>query len=372
MTSRPRKKRPLTIRYGSGSYRPAPNGRGYDCTLTLGGIRHRLRVPDEPAARAWIDSHTAAPSRHPLTSHQLLDARAALALLPPGASLLELARAHLAHTEIQTTTTLHSAIQLYLRARAPHLRSHTLVGYRQLLTRLSRTLPSDALLSSLDSNTIATLLNGVSPHTRNTCLRAWSAFFNWCISQQLRQLNPCARLQLARAPEPPKGILTPDQVRTLLHTTQVRAPHLLPYLPLAFFTGIRPTELQRLQPHHFHPEYILLDGAATKTATVRTIPISANLHQWLLRYPPRYPLQTLSRKHHYLAIKKLSQASDLPTWPKNCARHSYATYRYELTRDAHLVASELGHTGTAIFIRHYRALAHPGTGTTYFNILPTN
>jgi hypothetical protein len=49
-------------------------------------------------------------------------------------------------------------------------------------------------------------------------------------------------------------------------------------------------------------------------------------------------------------------------------RHSYA---YDLTRDAPLVASEMGHHGTDIFFRHYRGLVTPGDGAKFFGILPT-
>ena len=52
-------------------------------------------------------------------------------------------------------------------------------------------------------------------------------------------------------------------------------------------------------------------------------------------------------------------------------RHSYASYAYDLTRDAALVASEMGHRGTDIFFRHYRGLVTPGDGARYFNLLPT-
>ena len=39
-------------------------------------------------------------------------------------------------------------------------------------------------------------------------------------------------------------------------------------------------------------------------------------------------------------------------------RHSYATYLYEKTNDANLVAKELGHRqGINVFLDHYRGLA---------------
>ena len=57
-------------------------------------------------------------------------------------------------------------------------------------------------------------------------------------------------------------------------------------------------------------------------------------------------------------------------WPQDVARHSYASYAYEECKDAVRVASEMGHAGTEVFFRHYRALAAPGSSAEYFAILP--
>jgi hypothetical protein len=51
-------------------------------------------------------------------------------------------------------------------------------------------------------------------------------------------------------------------------------------------------------------------------------------------------------------------------------RHSFATYAYEMTKNAAHVAAEMGHQGTDVFFRHYRAMARPGDGTEFFKIEP--
>jgi len=43
---------------------------------------------------------------------------------------------------------------------------------------------------------------------------------------------------------------------------------------------------------------------------------------------------------------------------------------YELTKNAAAVAADMGHHGTDIFFKHYRALAHPGDGEKWFAINP--
>lgn len=91
---RPVQKKAVSTPYGRGCYGPAPNGRGFDCSISARGFRVRARIPDEMSARAWIDAQETALKldRPPLSRAQLLDAQDALAELPPGATLLEAAR----------------------------------------------------------------------------------------------------------------------------------------------------------------------------------------------------------------------------------------------------------------------------------------
>jgi len=87
-----RKPKSKSTHYGKGQYRPAPNGRGFDCRITIRGKRHESRQPDERAARVWLDAATAdTPLARPLTRAQMLDAQEALAKLPTGITLSKLA-----------------------------------------------------------------------------------------------------------------------------------------------------------------------------------------------------------------------------------------------------------------------------------------
>jgi integrase len=177
----------------------------------------------------------------------------------------------------------------------------------------------------------------------------------------------------------PRGSLTVPQTAAILRRAEAGRTELIPYLALALFAGIRPGELTRLRPERIGTEWIVIDGKIAKTADHRTIPIRANLRAWLDAYPPSNPIPPLSQKHLYGAIRALCRetltepdtASRIQSWPPDCMRHSYASYAYDLTRDAALVASEMGHRGTDIFFRHYRGLVQPGDGANFFGIAPT-
>lgn len=382
-----KKDKPRPVRYGPGHYSPAPNGRGFDCSVSLGGERLRARMPDEASARAWIDATeaSAADSLPPLTRAQLIDARHALSLLPGGATLADAARAWVsANSAPASCETLGACAARYLAVRGGSLRPSTRASYVQFLGRLRRGLPDGLPVSGVTPRGIESVLAGLTPHNRNNALRVWSAFFRWASGEGACAGDPCARAARARLPEPPKGVITPAQAGAVMACAAARRPDMVPYLALAFFAGIRPEELRRLRPEKIGASYILLDGSVTKTASTRSVEIRPNLAAWLSAYPPALGrcVPPLAKKRLYLAMRAIredtlalaSETGDaslaVPSWPPDCARHCFATYMYELTKDAAAVAAEMGHKGVDVFFAHYRALSLPGDGQRYSGITP--
>ena len=69
-------------------------------------------------------------------------------------------------------------------------------------------------------------------------------------------------------------------------------------------------------------------------------------------------------------LERVRKAAGLARWPNNGLRHSFASYRYAATNDAALVASELGHTTTAMLFNTYRELVTPEEAERYWKIAP--
>lgn len=364
---RPPKRRQKPLAYGHGHIARAPNGRGYDAALCLSGRRLRARLPTLDAAKAWLDAQDPTAALPPLTAAQLRDAQAALALLPPGATLLQAAQAHAAALRAKSgALPLIPFAEDYLAAKTDTLRPATHASYRRQLRALLPALPTPVTKTA-----IATLLAPKTPHARNTALRALSAFFAWCVQTGRLEDNPVRGIPLARVAEPTRAILTLPQARALLAHAQAHAPILLPYLPLCLFAGLRPDEAKRLRPEHLGPEYITLPPTITKTASARTVAIRPNLRAWLARHPlpPEGATHGLSPDRFKKRLTQETRAAGIP-WSQDILRHSFASYAYELSRDAPATAYEMGHRGTDIFFRHYRGLVPPGEGSAFFSILP--
>ena len=375
-----RRKKPRSVRYGPGRYAPAPNGRGYDCAVTIGGERLRARMPDEASARAWIDATeaSAADALPPLTRAQLIDARHALSLLPEGATLAQAARA-MAEARGLRRMSLGEAVPLFLADRAHGAVPLTVRGYRIALKALALACGEETPVGAVTAAHITQAVGYRTGRARNNIIRHLATFFRWAIRAGACGSNPALAVPRARVSEPPRGILTVAQAEALLRRAEKERPGLIPYLALGLFGGIRPAELLRLDPARIGSEWIVIDGAVAKTADHRTVPIRANLRAWLDAHPPPAKrIAPLNERNLYAAIRRLRAApfpdgdgaGEIP-WPADCMRHSYASYAYDLTRDAALVSSEMGHRGTDIFFRHYRGLVSPGDGVKYFGIFPT-
>lgn len=344
-------------RYGHGTITPVDGGR-FGAYISVAGqvLRRRFRSLEE--AQAWIDAQSEQASTD-ISSLQIRDAAAALAILPPGVSLLQCAQ-HYLDTRARTNadTPIAPIVETYLATRAKALRPDTMRTYRQCLSNAIADIGDN-----LNDYTPETVKRGIAhhtPHQHNHILRALRTFFNWCIEEHIATVNPCNGLKQKKLKEPTRAILTLNQAEQLLHAVYNTRPHLLGYFCLCMFAGLRPSEAQRIPQSAIGQEYINLPAGIVKTAQARTVPIEEGLRYILDRYP--------LGKRAAISIKRTRADAGIP-WTQDIMRHSYASYAYERSRNASGTAYDMGHRGTDVFFRHYRGLVAPGDGAKYFAIL---
>lgn len=352
--------------YGHGHVAKTANGT-YAASLSRFGSRARRVFKTRAEAEAWIDAQSSgAPA---LSAAQLREAAEAYALLPPGTSLLEALKPWMEQKKPEAVP-VHELMSTYLEEAAKRLRNETLIQYRR---HLNRALSSEILGDTLDTYTKAAIRRYLDSFpTRQgftKALRTLSAFFTWLTSRDILAVNPTATIKAPRQQHSQPAVLTLTQAEHLLETAATfERGACLPYIAVCMFAGLRPTEAMRLRPADIGEEYITLTAAQTKTAAARTVPILPNLKKILshgaLSGETILPC-SISRFHKHLTnlIKKAGFK-----WTPDILRHSFASYRYEQTRDAAATAYEMGHRGTDIFFRHYRGLVSPGTGAKYFSL----
>ncbi|MBQ7252776.1 MAG: hypothetical protein IJS32_09285 [Kiritimatiellae bacterium] len=324
--------------------------------------RHRCATYDE--ARLWLDAQEK--DLPPLTHAQYAEAQSACSLLPQGVSLVEAARAWLASVRTAESVSMEEALRVFKEERSAFLRPSTVTFYMSVLTRFAASAGVDRMVSGIRPEDVSAFVADAKPSTRNALLRHLGGFFSWSVKRGWALENPCKKVEMARNVEAPRGVLSPKEAASLLHAAEKCAPGVVAPLAIQLFAGVRPAEIVRLPDDAVANGYVTLAGAVTKTADARTVPIRDNLSAWLAAYPYRKVSPSVLRN----GTEKARKAAGLADWPKDCLRHSFATYAYERDKNAAAVAADMGHAGTDVFFRHYRALAKPGDGKEFFALLP--
>jgi len=171
-----------------------------------------------------------------------------------------------------------------------------------------------------------------------------------------------------RAPE----ILTPNQLAELLAAA---APSLCPSLVLQAFCGLRRAEAERLTWGHIHlaenTPYVELPGSVIKTSRRRICKLQPCAVAWLKPLAGKTTTTLgLSETVYRDRLRDAAQAAGV-TWSNNVLRHSFGTYRLATTRNAALVAEEMGNS-PGVVRTHYANIVSPAVAPEYWSIVPRN
>jgi integrase len=173
---------------------------------------------------------------------------------------------------------------------------------------------------------------------------------------------------------------TVAQVRAIFHKAAEIEPDCIPALTLMFFCGVRPHETLRCTGEmiDFKARLVRLPAEITKTGDARQVTLPDNAVAWLadrVRKGKLIPGATHAESETALnrMRKNVMTAVGVKVWPKDVARHTYATAHYHLHDNAALTMTELGHfRNPDMFKRHYKGVPmDKGDAVDYFAIRPT-
>lgn len=207
---------------------------------------------------------------------------------------------------------------------------------------------------------------------------AVSGLFNFAKSRGWTKDNPVTD---AARPKPPKtrpGILSPENTAKLFSALELHAPGLVAFWAVRFFAGVREQEALRMDwgMVDLKAREIHLPDTITKTGHARTIKIEPVLDAYLR---PRVkssgaiaPATAMGRRYALAkAVKALQQVDKAFTLPRNCARHSFATYHLLAFRHAGETAMQLGHGGSPELLhRHYKGVGTEAQAKAFWAIRP--
>jgi integrase len=225
----------------------------------------------------------------------------------------------------------------------------------------------DRIVSTINTAEIdewLTALN-LAPVTRNTFRRDLRTLFSFCQTRAYCVDNPVTKTSKAKVVDGEIGILSPDQLKSLLKSA---APEIRPYFAIGAFAGLRPAELHQLTWDEIDLDADLIEVKArkSKTARRRFVKIRPNLKKWL------QPFRTRTGKISPARFRELELAArakaGIAKWPSNALRHSFASYHLAHFKNAGELALEMGHANSSMIFEHYRQLVKPEVAAKYWRV----
>jgi integrase len=213
--------------------------------------------------------------------------------------------------------------------------------------------------------------------TRQSYIRAISAFYGWCVRRGFRLDNPLSKLR-KKLPKADVTILSIPDTQKLLNAANEEE---LPVLVLALFSGIRIAEFRKITRDTRGEEHdtcldwknvdlkakqVFIPPNLDKNQHGRYVDIPANALVWLkeCRNLTGAVIPDNWRNHR----QALEQRSGV-NLPQNVLRHSFCSYRIALDQDYSKAAAIVGNS-PAMLRKHYVQVLPKKEGREYFLIKP--
>ncbi len=285
---------------------------------------------------------------------------------------------------------LHRCIvEFQIAKRCEGLRPASLHTLRANLTKFAREFGEFQPRAITPKRISDYLLGVVSPAQRKQVWLTLTTFFVWTTKMGYSFENPVSlALKKPKSPAPGRFILTPGEARQLLRRTKFTPE--IGFWVLALFSGLRATEIQRIQrqPDPWHlinltTGMITVPQGLAKTRG-RLIPIWPNLRQWLrwvrFRRAPIYPPARRDKCCWVRAIADARQAPHIEGAPKqprgadyryyNIARRSFISYRLGLPDASFADVAEEAGNSEMIVRKYYQRRVTRKEALEYFSLTP--
>jgi hypothetical protein len=253
--------------------------------------------------------------------------------------------------------------------------------YRAKLEPLKRAFP-DQYLDAIPTLALDAYLEGYSDSvTRNDFRKRAVALWRWAYKKHhLPAGVPLEIEQTERAEETKSeiGIIDAPTFARLLNFIRGNHPEHLAALVLAGFCGIRADEIhgkradrtkrQLWEDVHLEEDapYVRVSNAKRGTRLNRTVPLCPAAIEWLMLCQDRKgPVCEAAAMEK---VRLLARGAKFKL-PGNAMRHSFITYRIDVTANMAKVALEAGNSEKEITNR-YKADIVPGRGGAWFSIKP--
>lgn len=203
-------------------------------------------------------------------------------------------------------------------------------------------------------NQIDLLIKGlkVTNNTRRKYLRYIRMFFNWVVVEGHVLKNPTLGLSF-KSDDFNGAFYTPEQTKKLLRYVIENHKDLAGYFAVMTFSGLRPTEGQRVQWEDYFPKVGQLYVRKGKT-NARHVNLEPVTVEWL-----KFHQQNTPKDAPFVTMKSLENRMKVIRnevfkggWIQDGLRHGFGTYYKTLIKDIGKVADQMGNSPDVVK-RHY-------------------
>ena len=356
----------------------------YQLDMSLGGERVRRKfkslqeAKDEATRQSILQGHIGQKAFE-LDEDSRADALLAKELLNDyGASLQDVAKFYVRHQAAKKGRGIEELIDEYIEYHHKRVNSsdETDTIREKTFTDLKQRISFWSIFNKRSPDSIsdkeirlAVKSKSLSGISQRNYIRHLSLFYNWCIDRGYASSNPAIKVQIKVRRKDP-DIYEPEEVVKILDVAEKLHPEIIPYFVLAFFAGIRPDEITRMdwKDIKWNRNAIQISSSASKTNSSRTFPIKSNLLSWLNAYKTDgkiFPFSESSLKRWRAEIYKTAGVRTI----QDGARHSFATFSYALD-GLEKTIDALGHSTSDMLLKHYKnqITGREKQAEIYFNI----
>ena len=357
------------------------NGKRYWQVISpkLGGGRNRRTFKNREEAQGYYDLAKAQIQNFGNAAMSISDAlraeavKCAQLLEPFGKSIGDATHFYIDHLQeiTRSQTVSHAVTELQSACKADNKSVRYLRDLKYRLGRFAEDFGERHIATVTTAELDAWLRQlNLGPVSRNTFRRRLVTLFKFAKTRGWCRTIPAAESTRVREVSDEVGILTPAELRGLLH---VASEDTLPYWTIGAFAGLRAAEIERLEWSDVNLRHIRVRAKHAKTAARRLVDVQPNLGKWLAPYrrrtgrvvPDNLRVKLLEDRRRAAEAGTLTRS-----WPSNALRHSFASYHLAKFNDSAKLALQLGHVGQDIIFRHYREVVTPADARRYWSIAP--
>jgi integrase len=271
---------------------------------------------------------------------------------------------------LTTTTELRPMTKANLRQRVTHFVNHV------SNMRLTDVLPEHIEKYLAQQN--------VTANSKDGYCRAISSFFSWCMKGKRHWCvnNPCYAVEIEGLTDDDDRepvVLPVYECEALLRAAEkFENGHLVPYVALCMFGGLRPFESARLtwEQINLTDAEIRLKGTQTKTGKGRIVVIDKTLRAWLNRYRKAGEIYRAKYDADLKKVRasigygtKTEERPDLKPWVPDVLRHTAISHYFRLTGSYGRTAEQFGNS-EGIIKKHYQGRVSSADTKKFYALRP--